>query len=960
MSSVQTPQISEITSRTALLQWSEPATTAPDKGVTINSRDLRYEVLLSDRGKEDKYKIIFKGHSLSCRVRDLRPGQEYSVCLQVYLEEVHGSASEAATFVTPACEPDQPLPPKLIARTKNSLQLRWNAPADNGAHIQHYVLECDEGKGNEFIEITKMKGKQYSLSKLMASTWYSFRLAAVNECGKSVYSNIVTYSTSGNPPLQLPPPILQNSTSSSLRIGWSRRSLDEEFVLQISDCESGHGFLTCYSGKETSYECTNLNRAAAFQFRIRAENEGGASIWSDLAMFETQPEQPGRPQKPLIKGKVHSTNFRVRWEPPTDKGGADIRLYYLEISTGTDFETIYTGKDTEAVCDRLQPGTTYLIRVACEGPGGLSMYSEPVSVTTDAVVPSPPSPPYCGSTPGPYAAVLRWELPDYNGGAAITEYELEIESADDGLKWTVYKGKEMYSIAKDLLPGKLYFAQVRAYNRIGAGAWSEQLQFGAGAAPPSAPEMPQITIRSGTHLIATWTEPYANGAPIQEYQLACAADDQNGNFNICYQGITCSAEIKNLIPFTKYYFKVCAINAAGTSPYSSVTFAQTPAAVPNAPKIESHKVTSTNITVFWKEPENNGAPITHYCIEYGDRLVETENEELEYTIENLSPETAYKIKIKAVNEIGCGAFSHALRATTNPLPPMPPALECVSIGHNSLKLKWGDGKNINLTKYRLQMYNSRAKEYQVIYSNIFNTFKVIKLQEQTTYMFRICAETDHAGLGSYSDDYVFRTSATVPSSVKQPRITEVNQKLSIEWQHSKNTFADAVEYVLQMSTKDQEFVQVNIFLSSIFYRFNETIFVRRSTKQFTPVLQVYRGKDTQFTLENVDADLTYTFRVHPVRLTQSGDLSGTLSPTAKHKMESIVDHTRLATSNSPRDADCVDASISKGTVGKYIFKISSLYSNRKKLSDNEKAIIYVVVFMVLTIVFASIVRLFIS
>lgn len=123
---------------------------------------------------------------------------------------------------------------------------------------------------------------------------------------------------------------------------------------------------------------------------------------------------------------------------------------------------------------------------------------------------------------------------------------------------------------------------------------------------------------------------------------------------------------------------------------------------------------------------------------------------------------------------------------------------------------------------------------------------------------------------------------------------------------------------------------------------------------------MYRGKDTQFTLENVDADLTYTFRVHPIRLTQSGDLPGPLSPTAKHKMESIVDNTRLTTSNSPRDIDCVDASISKGTVGKYIFKISSIYTNRKKLSDNEKAIIYVVVFMVLTIVFASIVRLFIS
>lgn len=77
-------------------------------------------------------------------------------------------------------------------------------------------------------------------------------------------------------------------------------------------------------------------------------------------------------------------------------------------------------------------------------------------------------------------------------------------------------------------------------------------------------------------------------------------------------------------------------------------------------------------------------------------------------------------------------------------------------------------------------------------------------------------------------------------------------------------------------------------------------------------------------------------------------------------MEPIVDNTRVTTSNALRDADVVDASVAKGTVGKYTFKISSMFSNRKKLSDNEKALIYVLVFMVLTVVIASVVRLFIS
>lgn len=80
LSTVQSPSISEVTPRSALLQWQAPLFS---ENTSVNVRDLRYEVLLSDRGKEGKYKIIFKGASLSCRIRDLRPGQEYSVCLQV-------------------------------------------------------------------------------------------------------------------------------------------------------------------------------------------------------------------------------------------------------------------------------------------------------------------------------------------------------------------------------------------------------------------------------------------------------------------------------------------------------------------------------------------------------------------------------------------------------------------------------------------------------------------------------------------------------------------------------------------------------------------------------------------------------------------------------------------------------------------------------------------------------------
>lgn len=67
-------QVAELSSRSALLQWLPPerlAEAATSEGKSpefdFSEADLRYEVLLSDKGKEGKYKSIYSGISLSCR-----------------------------------------------------------------------------------------------------------------------------------------------------------------------------------------------------------------------------------------------------------------------------------------------------------------------------------------------------------------------------------------------------------------------------------------------------------------------------------------------------------------------------------------------------------------------------------------------------------------------------------------------------------------------------------------------------------------------------------------------------------------------------------------------------------------------------------------------------------------------------------------------------------------------------
>ncbi|XP_036329357.1 uncharacterized protein LOC118741473 [Rhagoletis pomonella] len=915
LSSIKKPKVINLTSRSAKIVWEAAAITDPQ----INTRELRYNVLFSDRVKDCKYKSLYKGESYDCIVQDLQPGQVYIVRLQVHYEKLQGSASDPTEFTTPPCEPDQPMPPKLVMRTKNSLHLRWTNPSSNGSPIQHYILEYDEGKtnftsagrsarqnsGNEglnFVEATKTKGKHYTLTKLQPSTLYYFRLAAVNDVGASLFSSVCSFSTSCNPPSAPKPPKLQSSTSTSIRIWWERRQQDDDYVLQIFDRESGHGYLNAYNGPDCTHECNQLRRATSYQFRLRAENEAGSSPWSNEVSFQTSPEKPGKPGKPHVKGKIHGTHFRARWDPPADTGGAEILRYFLEITSGSKFERVYSGADTETTCDRLQPGTAYQLRTSCEGPAGLSPYSDIAHITSEAVVPAAPPPPYYDNPPGPFAAVLRLDKPDYNGGSQVLEFEVQMRRPLDGQfdignktndHSIVYRGRDTYCVVKDLQPGCSYEVQVRAINRIGAGAWSSWFRFSAAAAPPNAPTDLKVLVKSATHLLVNWQEPTCNGAPIVEYRLESASVQNDFNselekssiqmpaFQTCYQGAQTSVELRNLLPFTMYYFRVNASNAAGVSKWTTNINERTPAAVPAAPHIKDCEFTATEVSLNWTEPECNGAPITAYTIEYSEKSITTTDTNTVYTVTGLLPETTYKFRLQAINKIGPGPFSAYAKLTTLPSPPTPPALECTGVGHNFIKLKWGDGKNLDFVKYYVEMFVQRAKEFQIVYSGTNSMCKVNKLQERTAYTFRIYASTDRAGIGDYSHEYIFSTTPTLPNSIKAPRVAmegaaacllthgaggaagfipsgmlpetptsfiaglgnlSLGVPLTLEWQNSKNTFSDRIEYVLQYAIgKDGD------------YR------------------RIYRGLETKFTIENLEPGTMYQFRVCPIRVTTTGE-----------------------------------------------------------------------------------------
>jgi len=853
LSNIRTPKVPEINDTWALLVWTPPFSEPGDQKFEnikpIATTDLEYEVLISDKGKDGKYRSIYNGTSLDCYLTDLRPNTEYHVRVHATLKSrnIKGGASDTVSFVTKCCVPDQPQPPKLTQRSKTSLHLRWNGPNDNGRHILHYILEYDEGSGQvgHYVPVYEGRAKQCNVSRLQPSTLYKFRVAAVSELGSSLYSEIISYATQGSPPSQPLPPTLAETSESSLRLLWSKRPCDDEFTLQMEDAKTGHGFLSQYNGPEVEYTVLNLRKNTTYRFKLRAHNEMGASAYSSDVSYTTNPGRPGPPPKPQVMGRVRSTSFRVRWNKPADDGGSQITEYELETDNGEGWQSVYRGGELEFSCDQLQPGTTYRVRVAAKSTGGVSDYSESCFVTTEPVVPGPPSPPVLRDQPKAMSLHLTWTPPADDGGATVTEFEIDMTSPDNTTRG-VYRGRETECVVASLLPGRPYLFQVRAYNRAGSGAWSPPLQVLSGAGPPDKPREPKAVCRSGSLVNVSWDQPINNGADITGYRLEMAQvsappavvesdtedeeeeDDEEEDevedeveveevyedeseeeqepepevkeqlkpcdtkeevvyepellselvWRQVYAGPDRSTDVKELLPATQYQLRVSANNSAGCSPYSCTVSLETPCTTPAQPHtLVPLDQSADSISFKWKKPADNGDRISGYHVEWTGPDKETKStlaEGRKILLDGLRPDTTFSIRVQAVNSKGKGQLSAALKMSTKPLPPAPPRLECLSVLHNSLKLKWADGKTNLGTNYILETENSKKVWYPV-YNGSAHSFKHSRLVENTDYRYRICAATE-AGQGPFSGVSSFKTTYAPPPPVKvAPRVSAITE-----------------------------------------------------------------------------------------------------------------------------------------------------------------------------------------
>ena len=738
--------------------WGVPSSNG---GSAITGYDLDYKLSSSSNWSNTTH----SGTGRTFTITSLTNGSDYDI--RVAAINNPGTGSYATGTSAPVAAATAPgVPTNLVLTPADSqIAVAWGVPASNGGSaITGYDLDYKLSASSNWSNTTHSgTGRTFTITSLTNGSDYDIRVAAINNPGTGSYatgtsapvapliltdfstanlgveaSALITVGAGGNWYGVSPRPVSGSLLDGDLNLSTSNEPVTrvdrESAYVLINDNgsldlsayfgASGDGadlrmwLQSATDGSDLAYSTGTSNAAASsirFTFDAGPPSFSGVppsfSANERIIVAFASPDPPSAPAAPTLTISG-SGNIDVAWLTPTSSGYSSISDYdvrYKETLVTAWEDRSHSGTALSTSITGLTNGTSYDVQVRASNADATGPWST-TSADTPANLggPGAPAPPTLTSA-GQQISV-SWLEPADNGGSAINDYDLEWRQGTEG-NWTDldHTGTATTATITGLTNGQEYQVRVRAYNSTTYGNWSGTSQATPSTTPAQVDRL-AVSVNSES-LVAMWSAPANNGAPISDYDVQYRQGNTGAFSPWDHVGTATSTTITGLTNGQEYEIQVRAENSNGDGPWSA-SATGTPADFPDAPATPSITSLDTQLRASWTAPADNGGPIRGYDVEYregtqGDWEVHTHlGTGTTATITGLQNGQPYQVQVRGLNVRGTGSWSQAGLGT--PYGDMgPPTNVTVTPLHMGLLVGWEPPTQTGgriVTSYRVVSY----------------------------------------------------------------------------------------------------------------------------------------------------------------------------------------------------------------------------------------------------------------
>ncbi|XP_061506911.1 twitchin isoform X8 [Anopheles gambiae] len=803
----------ETTQDSVTLNWDAPS---DDGGSEITGYSIEYKEFPSDNWKMVYGTVPRCSHT----VKHLTENHEY--VFRVRAENIYGASEPTESKPISPKSPDPPEPvdkPTVADYTPSSCTITWRPPRVQTRPVVGYYVEKRERGTGEWVQVNNYPttNTTYTIPDLMEGFRYEFRVKTVNEVGVSKPSeptDPITASHQRKRPNQPDPPSIDKITRNSVNLSWRTLRRDAK--------EKIRGYIVQYRVKDDekwvdanapteliadqTYRVENLEEGKEYQFRLIAVNEIGQSEPSRPSITVTLAEQPNKPMMDL--SNVRDITVRAGEDfnihVPYTAFPKPVATWFVneELLDDRDkrFHTQLTEEAASIVVVKSVRADTKQYRLMLKNPSGYD-----IATCNVKVLDRPSKPENIGvESYGGEHLVLCWNAPLDDGGSPVTNYVVEKKDKNSNA-WTKVSSycTTTYLKIRNLRLNQLYDFRVYAENKYGL---SEPAQADSIVAkhpfdPPSQPGTPSRVETTEDTITITWTKPASNGgSPVTHYIVEKKLATE-GHWSKVQQGTLkdLMCKVSGLSENHEYVFRVAAVNAAGTSPFSNPSDPIMVSAAFTAPKITSD-IGMRDILVIARDPFKIIVPYTATPkpdaiwmvngneVSRNDRIELSINDtEAIFKNDNSKRIDSGSYTIHLVNCVGKDTASCRVLVVDKPSPPIGP-LEVSEITPESCTLSWKtplDDGGSPITNYIVERYEPLGywtKASSFVRSTHYDN---MGMEANKPYNFRVRAENQY-GVSDpliLEEPIVARYPFTVPDPPNPPRVSDWDANyVTVTWE----------------------------------------------------------------------------------------------------------------------------------------------------------------------------------